>query len=124
MNQNAIDSGSPRDSICSKTALGKCVERAEDLGLSLAESKVLLAAAQQRIVEAQTKAWTEGRRCCEDCRVGKRFVGAHFHPEVARQLKMLAAEDDRTIQELLEDAVDLLFVKAGKAKIAELVKKP
>ena len=57
-------------------------------------------------------------------RVGKRFVGAHFHPEVARQLKMLAAEDDRTIQELLEDAVDLLFVKAGKAKIAELVKKP
>ena len=57
-------------------------------------------------------------------RVGKRFVGAHFHPEVARQLKMLAAEDDRTIQELLEDAVDLLFVKAGKARIAELVKKP
>jgi hypothetical protein len=57
-------------------------------------------------------------------RVGKRFVGAHFHPEVARQLKMLAAEDDRTIQDLLEDAVDLLFVKAGKAKIAELVKKP
>jgi hypothetical protein len=37
---------------------------------------------------------------------------------------MLAAEDDRTIQELLEDAVDLLFVKAGKVKIAELVKKP
>jgi len=57
-------------------------------------------------------------------RVGKRFVGAHFDPEVARQLKMLAAEDDRTIQELLEDAVDLLFVKAGKARIAELVKKP
>ena len=57
-------------------------------------------------------------------RVGKRFVGAHFHPEVARQLKMLAAVDDRTIQELVEDAVDLLFVKAGKVKIAELVKKP
>ena len=31
-------------------------------------------------------------------RVGKRFVGAHFDPKVARQLKMLAAEDDRTIR--------------------------
>jgi hypothetical protein len=66
----------------------------------------------------------EGEKFFRPARVGKRFVGAHFHPEVARQLKMLAAEDDRTIQELLEDAVDLLFVKAGKVKIAELVKKP
>ena len=56
-------------------------------------------------------------------RVGKRFVGAHFDPQVARQLKMLAAEDDKTIQELLEDAVDLLFIKAGKARIADLTRK-
>lgn len=56
-------------------------------------------------------------------RDGKRFVGAHFHPKVARQLKMLAAEDGTTIQELLEQAVDLLFVKNGKAKITELVRK-
>jgi hypothetical protein len=56
-------------------------------------------------------------------REGKRFVGAHFHPEVARQLKMLAAEDGTTIQELLEQAVDLLFVKSGKAKIGDLVRK-
>lgn len=48
-------------------SFGKSVERAEDLGLSLAESKTLLAAAQQRIVETQTKGWTEGRRCCEAC---------------------------------------------------------
>jgi hypothetical protein len=56
-------------------------------------------------------------------RDGKRFVGAHFHPEVARQLKMLAAEDGTTIQELLEQAVDLLFVKNGKTKIAEMIRK-
>jgi len=56
-------------------------------------------------------------------REGKRFVGAHFHPEVARQLKMLAAEDNTTIQELLEQAVDLLFVKNGKAKIGDLIRK-
>ena len=56
-------------------------------------------------------------------REGKRFVGAHFHPEVARQLKVLAAEDGTTIQELLEQAVDLLFVKNGKTKIDDLVRK-
>jgi hypothetical protein len=54
-------------------------------------------------------------------REGKRFVGAHFHPEVARQLKVLAAEDNTTIQELLEEAVDLLFVKNGKAKITDII---
>ena len=72
----------------------------------------------ERVVKA------DGEKFFRPARVGKRFVGAHFHPEVARQLKVLAAEDDRTIQDLLEDAVDLLFVKAGKAKIAELIKKP
>jgi hypothetical protein len=56
-------------------------------------------------------------------REGKRFVGAHFHPEVARQLKVLAAEDNTTIQDLLEEAVDLLFVKNGRAKITEIVSK-
>ena len=38
-------------------ALTKVTEGAEDLGLSLAESKALLAAAQQRIVEAQVDCW-------------------------------------------------------------------
>ena len=61
---------------------GKSVERAEDLGLLLAESKVLLAAAQQRIVEAQTKSWIEGRRCCEVCSRRRRSKGSYpiaFH---------------------------------------------
>ena len=48
---------------------------------------------------------------------------AQVHPEVARQLKVLAAEDGTTIQELLEQAVDLLFVKNGKTKIGELIRK-
>jgi hypothetical protein len=56
---------------------GKSVERAEDLGLSLAESKVLLAATQQRIVEAQTKSWIEGRRCCEVCSRRRRSKGSY-----------------------------------------------
>ena len=67
-------------------------------------------------VEARSKSYRPVRE-------GKRFVGAHFPPEVARQLKMLAAEDETTVQELLEQAVDLLFVKHGKAKAADLGKK-
>jgi hypothetical protein len=72
--------------------------------------------------EADTEQGTPSPKHYRPVRDGKRFVGAHFHPEVARQLKVLAAEDGTTIQELLEQAVDLLFVKNGKAKIAELVK--
>ena len=46
-------------------ALTKVTERAEDLGLSLAESKTLLAAAQQRIVEAQVHGWLANHRHCK-----------------------------------------------------------
>jgi hypothetical protein len=46
-------------------SLTKITEGAEDLGLSLAESKALLAAAQQRIVEAQVNGCLEKHRHCE-----------------------------------------------------------
>jgi hypothetical protein len=64
--------------------LTKSVDRPEDLGLSLAESKALLAGAQHRIVEAQTKAWTEERRCCETCGRSRRSKGSY--PLVFRTL--------------------------------------
>ncbi len=79
--QITTDDGAPGD-IEEIASLGKGADRAEDLGLSLAESKLLLAAAQQRIVEAQTKAWTEGRRWCESCDRRKRSKGSYpivFH---------------------------------------------
>ena len=63
-------------------SFGKSVKQAEDLGLSLAESKMLLAAAQQRIVEAQTKNWIEAQRCCEVCSRRRRSKGSYpiiFH---------------------------------------------
>lgn len=50
-------------------------------------------------------------------RDGRRFLGGHFDPKVVRQMKMLAAEDDTTVQALLEEALDLLFVKKGRGKI-------
>jgi hypothetical protein len=45
-------------------SLTKITEGAEDLGLSLAECKTLLAAAQQLIVEAQVNGWLEHQRHC------------------------------------------------------------
>lgn len=50
-------------------------------------------------------------------RDGRRFLGGHFDPKVVRQMKMLAAEEDTTTQALLEEALDLLFLKKGKGKI-------
>lgn len=51
-------------------------------------------------------------------RVGTRAVGGHFAPEVQKQLKLLAVENDTTNQELLREALNLLFSNYGKPPIA------
>lgn len=48
------------------------------------------------------------------------LVGGHFAPAVLKQLRIIAAEEGTTNQALLEEALDLLFVKKGKAKIERL----
>lgn len=50
-------------------------------------------------------------------RDGRRFLGGHFDPKVVRQIKMLAAEEDTTTQALLEEALDMLFVRKGKGHL-------
>jgi hypothetical protein len=52
-------------------------------------------------------------------RDGRRFMGGHFEPNVLKQMKWLAVEEDTTTQKLLEEAIDLLFIKKGKGKIIE-----
>ena len=42
----------------------KQTERPEDLGLSIAEGKALMAAVQQRVVDVQAASWAERHRCC------------------------------------------------------------
>ena len=51
-------------------------------------------------------------------RKGKRSVAGHFTPEVARQLRVLAAEADRTVQDLLAEALNDLFRKHNRSPIA------
>ena len=47
-----------------------------------------------------------------------RLVGAHFPPPVHRQLRILAANEDRTMQSLLAEALNELFAKRGLPPIA------
>ena len=51
-------------------------------------------------------------------RVGKKPVTVYYGKEAHLQLKILAAENDTTIQELHEEALNALFEKHGKPPIA------
>jgi len=54
-------------------------------------------------------------------RQGSRQVSGHFKAEVAQALRMLAAEQDREQQELLAEALNMLFERYGKATRAEVL---
>jgi len=58
-------------------AFEKVTERPEDLGLSIAEAKALLAAVQQQTVDAQVACWMKRHRCCETCGQHRRSKGSH-----------------------------------------------
>lgn len=51
-------------------------------------------------------------------RQGKANVTGYFPQEVKKQLRMLAAEEDKTIQQLLGESLNLLFARYGRAEIA------
>jgi hypothetical protein len=59
----------------------------------------------------------EGSTYSRPSRTGKRLIGGHFAPDIAKHLKILAAEEDTSVQSLLEEALDLLFVKKGRGHI-------
>ena len=45
--------------------------------------------------------------------VRRKHVGGYFSPSVAKQLRLLATEEETTLQELLTEALTLLFAKRG-----------
>ena len=55
----------------------KQTERPEDLGLSIAEGKALMAAVQQRVVDTQAVSWAERHRCCEACGARRHSKGSY-----------------------------------------------
>jgi hypothetical protein len=58
----------------------------------------------------------DGPRFDRPSRRNTKLIGGHFSPELAKQMRMLAAEEDTTIQALLEEAIQLLLAK--KARIS------
>lgn len=53
-------------------------------------------------------------------RDGRVLVGGFFAPEVHKQLKQIALDEDKTLQEVLTEAIDHVFARAGKPTIATL----
>ena len=58
-------------------AFEKVTERPEQVGLSLAEGKTVLAAVQHGIVHAQVEFWMNQHRCCDACGVRRRSKGSY-----------------------------------------------
>lgn len=51
-------------------------------------------------------------------RRGKKNISGYFPPEVHRQLRVIAAEEDKNLQEILGDALNVFFERKGKPPIA------
>src|ERR1700735_2756891 len=51
-------------------------------------------------------------------RAGTKAITVHFPEEVRRQLKTLAAEEGRNIEDMVAEALNLLFAKYRKAELA------
>lgn len=51
-------------------------------------------------------------------RRGKRHISGYFEPEVLRQVKIICAEEDKTVNQVLADALNAHFVNRGKPPIA------
>jgi hypothetical protein len=53
-------------------------------------------------------------------RAETRQVSGHFKPDVAHTLRLIAAEQERDIQEILAEALNMVFARYGKAVRAEV----
>jgi hypothetical protein len=53
-------------------------------------------------------------------RVGTKLVGGHFAEDVSVALKVIAAENRTTVQDLMADAINGIFAKYNKPQIAAL----
>jgi hypothetical protein len=51
-------------------------------------------------------------------RQGKKAITGHFDPAVSRLLRQIALEEDRSVQDLMREALNDLFAKRGKPTIA------
>jgi hypothetical protein len=53
-----------------------------------------------------------------ETRIGRKQIAGWFAPEVSRQLRQIALDEDSSVQRLLTDALNDVFAKRGKPRIA------
>ena len=70
------------------------------------------------LTEQQVKDEKKSESKLPPSRQGKRHISGYFDPEVLRQVKIICAEDDKTVQDVLADALNAHFVNLGKPPIA------
>ncbi len=51
-------------------------------------------------------------------REGRQFIAAHVTPDAAKQFKLLVVQQDKTVQDMLTEAMNDLFAKYGLSRIA------
>jgi hypothetical protein len=54
-------------------------------------------------------------------RTDTRQVSGHFKPEVSQTLRLIAVEQDKDVQEILAEALNMVFARYGKATRALVV---
>jgi Antitoxin-like ribbon-helix-helix len=53
-------------------------------------------------------------------REGTKHIGGYFTPQVSKQLRSLAVAEDSTVQDLLAEALNMLFQSRGMPMIAAI----
>jgi hypothetical protein len=65
-------------------------------------------------------ALTASGRIIQPSRVGRVMIGGHFLPAVQKELKILAVREDKTLGDLLQEAISDLLAKRGRPTIEQL----
>lgn len=66
----------------------------------------------------KSKALKTSQQSRRPSRTGTKAISGHFDPTVSRQLKQIALDEDSSVQELLGEALNLLFESRGLPQIA------
>ena len=70
------------------------------------------------LADSRTGASATAPRSKPRGRKGTRIVSGHFAIPVHRQLRLIAVQEDRTLQDLLAEAINDLFAKRGIPPVA------
>lgn len=76
------------------------------------------AAAEEPPAQAEAGSTGEVKSTTRPSRQQTKAIGGHFDPVVSRQLRQLALDENKTVQALLAEALNDLFVKYGRKPIA------